>query len=95
MGNAIAYINEHGGLLTKKKFIAKTRAVAFTLNALITSIIAITTVSLNDLLEDSKNTEKMNVHLRRFISLLIGFSSGLITYWIFFFLFGFGGGMLA
>ena len=63
---------------------------AFTLNAIVTSLIAFTAVLSHDLLE-TKIKKKVYVYLS---TIGITFASALICYALMFALFGYGGGML-
>ena len=66
---------------------------AFTLNAFATALIAIITVQVKSWLDDIKLFA--SEFAKTFFAFLAGFVGALIIYWIMFFIFGFGGGMLA
>ena len=44
---------------------------------------------------DPKNKKKINIHLRHFIALIVGITVGMLTYYLMYILFGYGGGQLA
>jgi hypothetical protein len=64
---------------------------AFTLNAIVTSLISFTAVISRDLLSN-KIKKKVYVYLT---TIAITFVSALICYGLMYFLFGYGGGMLS
>lgn len=66
---------------------------AFILNALATTLIALVTVEARFVID--RYTDVNNEFVSILMTLLIGFFSALIIYWVLFFIFGYGGGMLA
>lgn len=66
---------------------------AFILNAFATSLIAIVTIEAKNLLDE--NEVSQSEYFRAFLAFASGFLSALIIYWVMYFFFGFGGGMLA
>lgn len=66
---------------------------AFLLNAFSTALIAIVTIEAKNLLDRNEISESQIA--RTFLAFLSGFLSALVIYWVLYFLFGFGGGMLA
>lgn len=72
---------------------ATTVQSAFILNALAAALIAIITVQVKQSLDKYRVFE--NNVARIFVAFLSGFLSALVIYWAMYFIFDFGGGMLA